>query len=103
VKASVCVQHTPLRVIVKLTNAPEVRFFTTLGQEAEVEVASLAPACNSRNTKRPELTFHAVLGDDLREVRFERVLALDAFGHGARNMGFRAHSCESTLYEEETV
>jgi hypothetical protein len=32
-------------------------------------------ACNSQNTKLPELGFHAVLGDDDRELRFERLLA----------------------------
>jgi hypothetical protein len=34
-----------------------------------------AIACNSRNTKLPELAFHAVLGDDTRGLRFERLLA----------------------------
>jgi len=42
-------------------------------------------ACESRNTKTHELAFHAVLGDDVREVRFERVLAWQALGNGARN------------------
>jgi hypothetical protein len=28
--------------------------------------------CNFRNTKRLELTFHAVLGDGFRELCFER-------------------------------
>lgn len=32
-------------------------------------------ACNSQNTKRLDITFHAVLGDGTREVRFERLLA----------------------------
>ena len=34
-----------------------------------------AIACWSRNTKLPELTFYAVLGDGDRELRFERLLA----------------------------
>jgi hypothetical protein len=33
-----------------------------------------AITCNSQNTKLPELTFHAVLGDEAREIRFERLL-----------------------------
>jgi hypothetical protein len=32
-------------------------------------------ACWSRSTKLPELGFHAVLDDGIREVRFERLLA----------------------------
>ena len=35
----------------------------------------LTPACWSRNTKLPELGFHAVVGDGTRELRFERLLA----------------------------
>jgi hypothetical protein len=31
-------------------------------------------ACNSQNTKLPDLTFHAVVGDEARAVRFERLL-----------------------------
>jgi hypothetical protein len=31
-------------------------------------------ACNSRNTKLPELGFHIVLGDGAREVTFEWVI-----------------------------
>jgi hypothetical protein len=31
-------------------------------------------ACQSQNTKLPELGFHAVLGDGARELRFERLL-----------------------------
>jgi hypothetical protein len=34
-----------------------------------------AVACNSENAKLPELAFHAVLGHDAREVRFERLSA----------------------------
>jgi hypothetical protein len=33
-----------------------------------------AIACHSQNTKLPELGFHAVMGDSIREVRFERLL-----------------------------
>jgi hypothetical protein len=32
-------------------------------------------ACKSKNAKTHELTFHAVLGDGTRELRFERLLA----------------------------
>ena len=35
-----------------------------------------AMGCWSRNTKLPELAFHAVVGDGTREVRFERLIAL---------------------------
>jgi hypothetical protein len=34
-----------------------------------------AAACDSKNTKLPELGFHAVVGDDTRGLRFERLLA----------------------------
>jgi hypothetical protein len=34
-----------------------------------------AVACNSKNTKLPELRFRAVGGDDVREPLFERLLA----------------------------
>jgi hypothetical protein len=34
-----------------------------------------AVACDSKNTKPPELRFRAVGGDDVRELRFERLLA----------------------------
>jgi hypothetical protein len=34
----------------------------------------LTSACNFRNTKLAELTFHAVLRDGTRELRFERLL-----------------------------
>jgi len=30
--------------------------------------------CNSRNTKLPELTFRAILGDGAQELRLERLL-----------------------------
>jgi hypothetical protein len=33
-----------------------------------------AVARNSQNTELPELTFHAVVDDDAREVSFERLL-----------------------------
>ena len=32
----------------------------------------LKRTCNSRSTKLPELTFHAVVSDEAREIRFER-------------------------------
>jgi hypothetical protein len=32
----------------------------------------VASVCNSKNTKLLELGFHAVVGDCVREVRFER-------------------------------
>ena len=70
-KASERRQHTPLRVIVKLTNAPEVRFSATLGHEGEVEVASLAPTCDSRFTKLPELSFHAILSGGAQEMQLQ--------------------------------
>jgi hypothetical protein len=34
-----------------------------------------ASACNTKYTKLPALGFHAILSDDAREVRFERLLA----------------------------
>jgi hypothetical protein len=39
-----------------------------------VDRGGTAAARNSQNAKLPELTFHAVLGDGAREVRFERLL-----------------------------
>jgi hypothetical protein len=33
-------------------------------------------ACDSKNIKLPELTFNAVLGDDTRGLRFERLVSL---------------------------
>jgi hypothetical protein len=32
-----------------------------------------AITCNSQNTKLPELSFHVILGDGAREVRFEHL------------------------------
>jgi hypothetical protein len=37
-----------------------------------MNAAGTGIACKALNTKAHELTFHALLGDDLREVRFER-------------------------------
>jgi hypothetical protein len=34
----------------------------------------VASACNSKNTKLAELTFHAVVGNGVQDLRFERLL-----------------------------
>ena len=73
-------------------DALEVRFSATVREDPEIEVGlSNGSVQVPKKTKTHELTFHAVLGDDFREVRFERILARQAFGSGGRNTGVRAH------------
>jgi hypothetical protein len=42
-----------------------------LHDQAPCQAGGAAIACDSRNTKLPELGFHAVLGDGAREVRIK--------------------------------
>jgi hypothetical protein len=50
-----------------------------------------AIACWSRNTKLPELGFHAVVGDGTRELHFERLFTRQGFWERRQMLLWAAH------------